>query len=143
MRLRYIPLAGLLIAQQAMGQGTQDAASLYEEGFLGSMVRQRFDRLGEMLVRAGDAASVANEAAIRNGLGGKAVLVDQLVFQLRQPGFNRSRVMAEAKKAASFCRQAQQAASLVAARVSGAGQATHRYVAWRAFTRGISPFLTA
>jgi hypothetical protein len=83
-----------------------------------SDVRERFNQLGEVIVRAGGAANLAIESDIRNGLGGKAVLVDQIVFRLRQPGFNRGRVTAQAKQAASLCRQAQQAVTLAAARVA-------------------------
>lgn len=106
-----LSLASPLATEYKIRQdGEQVRIDLYE-------VRESFDRLGAMILRPGDTASAANEAAIRNGLGGKVVLVDQLVFQLRQQGLNRSRIMAQAKQAASLCRQAQLAATLAAARV--------------------------
>ena len=83
-------------------------------------VRRRFDAVGELLVRRGDSASVADERAIREGLGGKAVALDQVIVRLREPGFDRAAVVAEATRAATLCREAQGSASRVAGRVPGA-----------------------
>ena len=83
-------------------------------------VRQRFDAVGELLLRRGDSASVADERAIREGLVGKAVAVDRVLVRLREPGFDRAAVVAEATRAATLCRQAQGSASRVAARTPGA-----------------------